>query len=546
MSTDTTLLHLPPEFTKRMAQDYPLPVSEGILAGMQTPASVSVRLNPAKKVDKDGVLSAEIDAAVPWWNGLKQQTGPCEPSDGGTSVASAYYLKERPRFAHDPFWHAGAYYVQDASAMFLARVISRLDLFGSKFPQDHNGSHSDCEPFVALDLCAAPGGKSLLLRDLLPPRTILLSNEIHPARAQVLKENLTKWCGMRECVVTRSDPRALAQALPPESLDLILVDAPCSGEGLFRKEPQAVEMWSEEGVTMCARRQWDILQQADRLLAPNGLLIYCTCTLNREENEDIAHRLIEALGYTPVPIPITAQERALGVYAPTEAGEQEPSLGVHLFPGVVRGEGQYIVVLRKGGARAEENPFLKPGKSAFSSDDLNGEAPACLSSSAKRGNKKGKKQRGESSEALFPSDLKGLIPAHIPPEELFLNSDGVWCRLTLPARRIASLLTQNGVKVLASGTPLLAPQPKGNRAAAPEWSMAMAFASELIPYPKVHLTRAEALRYLRGEASAVPEELSACPSPYVLICYQSLPLGFSRLLPNRLNNLYPKEYRLRT
>ena len=196
--------------------------------------AVSIRLNRSKCM-----CTPEYEP-VPW------------ASDG-------YYLSERPSFTFDPWLHAGCYYVQEASSMFVEQAVK----------QHLADAH------VALDLCAAPGGKSTLLRSLLPDECVLVSNEVMRPRAQVLAENITKW-GHPRCIVTSNYPADFTPL--SELFDLILVDAPCSGEGMFRKDEVAVAEWSPENVAVCRQRQRDILTDIWPTLRPGGLLIYSTCT----------------------------------------------------------------------------------------------------------------------------------------------------------------------------------------------------------------------------------------------------------------------------
>ena len=214
--------------------------------------AVSIRLNPAKWC---GAVGYE---PVPW-------------------ATDAYYLGERPAFTFDPLLHGGCYYVQEASSMFVEQAV-RQHL---------------CEARVALDLCAAPGGKSTLLRSLLPDDCVLVSNEVMRPRAQVLAENMAKW-GHPRCVVTSNYPADFTPL--GETFDLILVDAPCSGEGMFRKDEVAVAEWSPENVAVCWQRQRDILTDIWPTLRPGGLLIYSTCTFNTAEDEENVRWMMQELG----------------------------------------------------------------------------------------------------------------------------------------------------------------------------------------------------------------------------------------------------------
>ena len=194
-----------------------------------------------------------------------QETSPVPWTDYG------YYLSERPSFTFDPFFHAGCYYVQEASSMFLEQAIKqRVDLTA---------------PLKVLDLSAAPGGKSTHLQSLLSPGSLLVSNDVIRSRAGILKDNIIKW-GSSNVVVTNNDPRDFAKL--ENYFDVIVVDAPCSGSGLFRRDAEAMEEWSLNNVQLCSQRQQRILADVWPSLKKDGILIYSTCSYSKEEDEDIA------------------------------------------------------------------------------------------------------------------------------------------------------------------------------------------------------------------------------------------------------------------
>jgi 16S rRNA C967 or C1407 C5-methylase (RsmB/RsmF family)/NOL1/NOP2/fmu family ribosome biogenesis protein len=210
---------------------------------------VSIRLNP-KKINSN-LLSGNLPLSeqIPW------------TTDG-------YYLSNRPSFTLDPLFHAGCYYVQEASSMILEHFVRNY------FPQ----------PAKVLDLCAAPGGKATHLSALLPAESLLVANEVIRSRSGVLIENLIKW-GNPNTIVTCNDPAEIGRSLP-DFFDVIVADLPCSGEGMFRKDPTAIAEWSINNVRLCANRQRRIIADILQALKPGGVLIYSTCTYNREENEE--------------------------------------------------------------------------------------------------------------------------------------------------------------------------------------------------------------------------------------------------------------------
>ncbi|MBQ1168973.1 MAG: RsmB/NOP family class I SAM-dependent RNA methyltransferase, partial [Bacteroidales bacterium] len=305
------------ESTRAALGDKADAVVEAILAGESVTA---VRANPFKISADD--LRRRFAAAgedVSW-------------------CADAFYLKERPVFSLDPLIHAGAYYVQDPSAMFvgsLAEVLIRQSEASLK----------------VLDLCAAPGGKSTAVASALRPSDLLVSNEVIGSRASVLAENIVKW-GCSNTVVTNNDPKDFARL--SASFDIILADVPCSGEGMFRKDPAAIAEWSPENVNLCAARQRRIVADVWPSLREGGWLIYSTCTFNSSENDDNVEWICSELGAEPV-----ALLRAMS--APGQ-GEQCVSTrcGLQFAPGISRGEGQYVAVLRK--TSSAKPASFKPAK----------------------------------------------------------------------------------------------------------------------------------------------------------------------------------------
>ena len=288
---------LPPELATTLHQFLGdgLPVLERALSNAPP---VSIRINPAKRFEPGG-------RPVPW-------------------CATGRYLEQRPAFTFDPMLHAGAYYVQEASSMLLEQAVLATDLAG--------------RDILALDLCAAPGGKSTHLRSLLSSDSLLVANEIEPKRWPALMENLWKW-GTGDVIITGSaseDLRAL-----PDLFDLIVVDAPCSGEGMFRKDPFAREQWSPRLVVQCASTQTRIVDHAWQALAPGGVLIYSTCTWEPAENEEQLLPLVDK-GAIPVEIPVDPE---WGFVPSGVAG----LYGLRAFPHKVEGEGFFMAVLKKPG-----------------------------------------------------------------------------------------------------------------------------------------------------------------------------------------------------
>ena len=260
--------------------------------------------------------------------------------DGGNQVpwcSEGYYLNNRPQFTFDPLLHAGCYYVQEASSMFVTHILRSI-----------NQHLSPATYHLALDLCAAPGGKSTALRSVLPDDCVLISNEPMGNRAQILLENVTKWGGPNH-IVTNNYPRDFRKA--KLKFDLILCDVPCSGEGMFRKDPNAISEWSAQNVEKCWQLQREIVADAWECLNPGGLLIYSTCTYNTKENEENIRWILDTYDAQVLDIPVDPSWNITGSLL---QGFNEP---VYRFiPGITRGEGLFVCALRKAGS-LEPKPF---------------------------------------------------------------------------------------------------------------------------------------------------------------------------------------------
>ena len=284
-------------------------------------APTSIRVNAARGAFADG-------ERVPW----------CE---------EGYYLADRPQFTFDPLLHAGCYYVQEASSMFVTHILrSALS--------NHNCQLSTINCQLALDLCAAPGGKSTALRSVLPDDCVLVSNEPMGNRAQILLENITKW-GAPNSIVTNNYPRDFKKA--KLKFDMILCDVPCSGEGMFRKDPATISEWSMQNVEKCWQLQREIVADAWECLNPGGLFIYSTCTFNTKENEENIQWILENFDAEVLDIPIDPSWNITGSLL---EGFDAP---VYRFiPGITRGEGLFACAMRKAGdlkPRAQKIAGLK-------------------------------------------------------------------------------------------------------------------------------------------------------------------------------------------
>ncbi|MEV2907653.1 RsmF rRNA methyltransferase first C-terminal domain-containing protein [Paenibacillus larvae] len=409
----------------------------------------------------------------------KERTGELVSLFGLTSVPwcpTGYYYKEETRPGKHPYHAAGLYYLQEPSAMSAAEIL--------------NPEPGD----IVLDLAAAPGGKSSQIAGKLLGRGLLVANEIHPGRAKILAENIERM-GAGNVLVANASPQQLAEKLPL-FFDKIIVDAPCSGEGMFRKDPEAIKEWSPEHVQMCAARQMDILPDAIRMLKPGGLLVYSTCTFNQEENEGT----IRALLADYPEMRLISEER--------------------IWPHLQKGEGHYVALLAK-----EEGSIRVTGEPEKS----------------RRGgrNKTGKSSRNrEEAEALqyFETFRKQFLPGYILPEGSPVRfGDQLYWMPQAKEGMIPDML--NGLKVLRPGLHL--GEMKKNRFE-PSHALALAVSAgqaalALDLKPEDPMVQA----YLRGEALYTGRSLSG----WTLVCVNGFPLGWGKENQGQLNNRYPKGLR---
>ncbi len=387
------MTQLPIDFTDMARRTMGEERFDSYLKAFETDAPVSIRLNPekAKELTTDG-------ERVPW-------------------CRNAYYLPQRPNFTYDPLLHAGCYYVQEAGSMFLDTVMQQWV--------------SDA-PVVMIDFCAAPGGKSLLARTALAAGSVLFSNEPMRNRANILAENVEKW-GYADHFVTNNFPRDYRRA--KMIADVVLCDVPCSGEGMFRKDEATIREWSMQNVEKCARLQREIVADAWSCLADGGLFIYSTCTFNTHEDEENIQWMMDELGAEVLPVKVDA---AWNITGSLLDGFSQP---VYRFiPGISKGEGLFLCVLRKGGAW----------------------------------------QQGHSLKSLRKSQQ---------------NLNIIYCPKAQP---------------------------------------------DMV---KVEVNYQQAMAYLRHEAITLGADV---PRGMVGICFEGHLLGLAKNIGNRANNLYPKEWKIRT
>ena len=449
----------------------------------------AVRFNSRKCAELQAVLPGGSTASDFAFSGLS--LGERVPWTSGT-----YYLAERPNFAQQPLFNAGLYYVQDPSCTYLESVWRTL--YGTSA-----ANSSPQAPKRVLDLCAAPGGKSTHLADLMNERGLLVSNEVISSRAATLAENMAKW-GVANSVVTNSDPSAFSKL--QNLFDLILVDAPCSGEGMFRKNPDAIGEWSLNNVKLCAQRQRRILNDIWPALRQGGYLIYSTCTFNHLENADNVQYIVEELGAEVIPLAPQEWEllRSCGVEAVGEG--QAASLGYQFLPGLARGEGQFFAILRK---RAAEE--------AASGRDAEG---ACAPERELRWHKE------------IKGDLLKLLPEQLVPEIKLLSKH---LKIVSSGRAVATMLASK----------------RGGVALVPHADLALSLhIGTILDYLRenykfkvesVELPLEQIQAFLAKEPLLLPD----APTGYLLLTYKSAGIGFVKNLGNRCNSLLPNARRIK-
>lgn len=426
------------------------------MQSLQTERETSVRLNDKCDFSRLDMLHASGMEEVPW-------------------CSEGYYLKTRPQFTLDPFLHAGCYYVQEASSMFVQQVLEQYVNPNS----------------VVLDMCAAPGGKSTLISEFLGNEGLLISNEVVRQRVFILSENVQKW-GNGNVVVTHNPARDFGDQLE-NVFDCVLVDAPCSGEGMFRKDEGAVDDWSLRNVDMCAERQREILRYVWPALKPGGVMIYSTCTYNEKEDERNALFIRDELGADILPV----------AYDPEWGIVESSKAGYHFYPHKTRGEGFYLCALRKHDAPF--TPFRpKPEKKKTQTIEFLSEMRSWL----QHPENWTIRQYDRFSDA-YPRKYKELIE--------FLST------------HMICISTGFGIGELRG------------KYIAPQHSLSMLKDLRKEAFPEVPLSHDMALGYLRAEALIIPDQ----PLGTLLLTYQGVPLGFAKNVGNRCNNLYPNEWRIR-
>lgn len=452
--TKNYTIPLPVQFITRM-QNQLGPSASDFFRSLDTESPVSVRIHPAK-----------------WKNNRKYKPVPW--------CSTGIYLEKRPSFTLDPWFHSGAYYVQEPGSMFLEQAFAVS-----------NG----ITPRLILDLCGAPGGKSTHLLSLMSPDDFLVSNEVIRSRASILQENIQKW-GYSNVAVTSNDPRDFAKLR--DLFDIVVVDAPCSGEGLFRKDRASVDEWSESNTQLCAARQRRILAEAWACLKPGGFLIYSTCTYNTAENEENL-AWISGLN-NAVSLPLKTEEDWNIVSINTQQ-----ITGYQLFPHLTPAEGFFTGVLQK---RGPTHSFRLPGNN---------------------------QKRWSLPEIKQAESLKRWIIG--AQRQDFLRNGDDLCHLPAKWHSLVFLLASR-LNLLQAGIP--AATAKGDRLI-PHPALAHATELDRTAFQEIDLSLKDALKYLQRDSLHLP----GMQPGWILTSFRGIPLGWMNHLGNRTNNYFPQERRIR-
>ena len=445
--------------------------SEEFLASLDSEPSLGIHIN-AEKMQKTGVVIPDNAERVEW-------------------TSNGFYLKSRPRFTFDPFLHAGAYYVEEPSSMFVEKALNYIQ--------------KDIRIDRALDLCAAPGGKSIMIRNSMKGG-LLVSNEPLSKRAAVLTENLAKW-GNPDIIVTSDFPEAFDGLTG--FFDLIATDVPCSGEGMFRKDETARSEWSKANVENCVQRQRDILRTIWPTLRKGGYIIYSTCTFNRREAEENVLFIANELGAEIINLETDADWHICG----DTTGRNLPVY--HFFPHKTRGEGFFLALLKKtSDTPPAENRKSKKKKPETVSADGFAEWINCKENFDFHKSKDGI----TALRKAFADDYAAIS------EKLNVICAGVRVCTEKPAKFSNS-----------------ARKPKPQFVPAP--GLALSSCLNRKAFPDISLNYSDAIKFLRGES--IPLTVYA-PRGWVTVSYRNLPLGFANNVGSRLNNSYPPAWRIRS
>lgn len=439
---------LPSEFIERIRIQFPED-GEALLAALDEQAGTSIHIHSikGKNISHDG-------QPVRWYSQGK-------------------ILNSRPSFTLDPLFHAGCYYPQESSSMFLYYVLECL--------------YGDKRNITCLDLCAAPGGKSLLISSFLGNEGRLISNEIIRSRNSILRENLIKW-GADNALITCNESSDFSKL--KQYFNCVITDAPCSGEGMFRKDRQSRNEWSPNNVKFCAGRQKRILEEIAPAVKEGGYLIYSTCTFSHDENDAQVANLLATGRFEEIEIPLQP-----------EWNITRTKHGLQFFPHKVPGEGFYISVLRK--ISTGEPQFKAKGKPVFQAVNKSEESKIFSYTNTEERN-------------LIKTAQDTIYASAFSITEM--NQLATQLYFTMPGVEMGDFIKDELV---------------------PAHSLALS-PFQLHKTQNIEVDKETALQYLRGESLQLKGEKGI-----TLISYKGMPLGWAKVLGNRTNNYYPKEWRIR-
>ncbi len=434
----------------------------------------SIRVNSAKfkiqNAPQGPAGKFKIEGAVPW-------------------TSSGFYLPERPSFTLDPLFHAGVYYVQEASSMFIEEALKQTaDL---------------SKPLKILDLCAAPGGKSTLIQSVISKDSLLISNEVIKPRVNILAENITKW-GAANTIVTNNDPRDFQRL--QNYFDVIVVDAPCSGSGLFRKDPNAINEWSENNVALCAQRQQRILADIFPSLKPGGVLIYSTCSYSQEEDEVIADWLVGELKFGSLALKV---DKEWGIVE-TVSGKQK-AFGYRFYPDKVKGEGFFIAAFKKAFGEKEMLEVTSHPSTSL-------------------------RTKVKNKGSFAPKDIEILKPYLANTEEFFFIKQHEEV-IAIPVHLEEDLARIQSALYIKKAGVTLGTIIRNELIPAHDLAISTIINASL---PKLEVDKQTALQYLRKEEIKIETDFKG----WVLLTYSALPIGWVKIMANRINNYYPKGWRI--
>ncbi len=516
---------LPGDFADRISRQFP-DEAGAFLRALDEPGRTSIRIHPQK------------------WERISDD--PVPPGEPVAWSRNGFFLDKRPSFTLDPLFHAGSYYVQEASSMFLERVLTEL------WPDD---DASDEGPGLILDACAAPGGKTTLMASHFPD-AMIVANEVIRSRVPALMENSIKW-GTGNIAVTRNESFRFDEL--GGFFDLILADAPCSGEGLFRKDPDARLEWTPDNARHCSLRQRSILSDIWPALRPGGYLIYTTCTFNPDENERNIARLLDQTGGECVRLDtnnrdgMTGESRN-GMQQITEIREG-PVTGYGFLPHRTGGEGFFLSIIRKpGSGGAVGSTGAASSRSTGGIGDAGGGRDTGGSRGAGRGRNTGSSGsapggRGAAKRGGRNSSNKIGAAGSTAVEQVrkwYPDEPCDWYQIgdrlfRLRGNHMHSLrLLSSVLTVLYAGTEVgkvIRDEVRPAAAAALDIHLDASF------FPQITCNREKALQFLRRESLPVPE--NGTSGGWYLAMHRGLPLGWMKHVGRRMNNYHPAEWRIR-